>query len=68
MDADAEVTEPEEHTMTPYDILRDDPFVLIVERWDEKRLLQQPQPQPQPPDSPGATEVTDTPIELRALW
>ena len=29
VDADAEVTEPEEHSMDPYDILRDDPFALI---------------------------------------
>ena len=42
VDADADVTEPEEHSLDPYDILRDDPFALIppeiVERRDEKRL------------------------------
>ena len=73
MDADAEVTEPEEHTMDPYDILRDDTFALIpqeiVERWDEKRLPTQPhphpkpQPQPHPPDIPAPPEVTGTPTE-----
>ena len=41
MDADAEITEPEEHSLDPYDILRDDPFALIppgiVDRWDAKQ-------------------------------
>ena len=58
VDADAEVPEPEEYTLDPYDIMRDDPFARIpqevVERWDEKRLHQQshphPNPQLQPPD------------------
>ena len=67
VDADAEVTEPEERSMGPYDILRDDPFALIpqeiVERWDEKRLPQQPHPQPQPPDSPATPKITETPTE-----
>ena len=53
MDADAEVTEPEEHSMDPYDILRDDQFALIppdiVERLDKKTLSQHQQP----PDSPA---------------
>ena len=29
VDADAEVAEPEEHSLDPYDILRDDPFARI---------------------------------------
>ena len=29
VDADEEVTEPEEHSLDPYDILRDYPFVLV---------------------------------------
>ena len=29
VDADAEVTEPEERSLDPYDILRDDPFAVI---------------------------------------
>ena len=41
VDADAEITEPEEHSLDPYDILRDDSFALIppdlVDQWDAKR-------------------------------
>ena len=41
VDADAEVTEPEEHSLDTYDILRDDPFALIppemVKHWDAKK-------------------------------
>ena len=29
VDADEEVTEPEEHSLDPYDLLRDDPFALV---------------------------------------
>ena len=29
VDADAEVPEPEEYTLDPYDIMRDDPFARI---------------------------------------
>ena len=29
MDADAEVPEPEEYSLDPYDIMRDDPFARI---------------------------------------
>ena len=70
MDADAEITEPEEHSLDPYDILRDDPAALIppeiVNRWDDKgnpqpQPLQHtpPHPQPLPPLPPDHTE-TDT--------
>ena len=60
VDADAEITEPEEHSLDPYDILRDDPFALIspelIDQWDAKQnQLQPPHPQPQPhqpPDPP----------------
>ena len=66
MDADEEVTEPEEHSLDTYDLLRDDPFALIppevVEHWDAKRKLHpHPQPhQPQTPDSLNPAEVTET--------
>ena len=70
MDADAEVTEPEEHSLDPYDIIRDDPFAMIpqevVERWDEKRLPPQPHPHLnphlQPPDHPAPSQDTETPV------
>ena len=38
VDADAEAPEPEEYSLDPYDIMRDDPFARIpqevVKRWD----------------------------------
>ena len=63
VDADAEVTGPEEHSLDPYDITRDDPFALIppemVKHWDSKKKPP-PYPQPQPPQSPGTTELDET--------
>ena len=64
MDADAEVTEPEEHSLDPYDIMRDDPFALIpqevVERWDAKRLPPHPNTHLQPHDHPAPPQDTET--------
>ena len=62
VDADAEITEPEEHSQDPYDIIRDDPFALIppelVDQWDAKQnQLQPPQPQLQPPEPPDPPEA-----------
>ena len=66
MDADEEVTEPEEHSMDPYDLLRDDPFALVppevIEQWDAKtkhRPHQQPQ-QPQYPERLNPAETAET--------
>ena len=65
MDADEEVTEPGEHSLDLYDLLRDDPFALVppevIKQWDAKQKQHPPlHPQPHLLQPPYPTEADTT--------